>query len=121
MTRLLENDDAAYVMDMMFMLTQLLYSIRVYKGTPKPPNPNQQLRYTGCIPKWRFFVTPYFGVDRVEGGGRISGKQFAVVSGVDVGACVGGSVSETQALGTITYPTWGKEKSCSKVIFDGIY
>ena len=36
----------------------------------------------------------------LKGGGRISGKQLAVVSGFDVGACVGGSVSDT---GTITY------------------
>ena len=85
-------DHAVYVMDMMFMLTQLLYSIRVYKETPKPPNPNQQLRYTGCLPSGDF-VNNRLGL---KGGGRISGKQFAVVSGVDVGACVGGSVSETR-------------------------
>ena len=66
------------------------------------------------------FCDSLLWVDRVEGGGRISGKQFAVVSGVDVGACVGGSVSDTRPW-ELTYPTWGKGKLSSNVILDGIY
>ena len=56
------------------------------------------------------FCDSLLWVDRVEGGGRISGKQFAVVSGVDVGACVGGSVSGYPGPGNEHISYLGKRK-----------